>query len=159
MLMQILAEDITPTLEKLRKERSQYLKWSSNGEEIERLARFCIAYEYVEAQKMADQSVETMEKLNRDTENLQEKVKDYGNEMSRKEKEIKDLEAQKEKNMSKEFNEAVKKEEEVSKKVVKAKTTWENKKRALDDEKKTLQRHQNQRKFPFFRLHFVAIAF
>eukprot|EP01138_Halocafeteria_seosinensis_P008016 gb/GECG01008191.1/.p1 GENE.gb/GECG01008191.1/~~gb/GECG01008191.1/.p1 ORF type:complete len:1233 (+),score=321.40 gb/GECG01008191.1/:1-3699(+) len=140
----ILAEDITPTLEKLRKERSQYLKWSSNGEEIERLYRFCVAYEYVEAQKMADQSVETMEQLKRDTENLQEKVKDYTNEVSRKEKEMKELENQKEKNMSAEFNEAVKNEEKSSVEVVKAKTTWENKKRALEDEKKTYQRHEAQ---------------
>ncbi|CAE8628710.1 unnamed protein product, partial [Polarella glacialis] len=44
----LLAEEITPTLEKLQKERSNYMLWVSNNNEMERLQRFCIAYEYVQ---------------------------------------------------------------------------------------------------------------
>ena len=41
--------DITPTLEKLRKQRSAYLQWASNSTEIERLRRQETAFEYWEA--------------------------------------------------------------------------------------------------------------
>lgn len=50
--MQVLAEEITPTLENLRKERSHYMKWSSNQTEIERLSRFTVAYEYTKVRKI-----------------------------------------------------------------------------------------------------------
>ena len=42
----ILAEEITPTLEKLRGEKGHYLKWSANNTEMERLERFCVAFSY-----------------------------------------------------------------------------------------------------------------
>lgn len=134
-------------MEKLRKERSQYLKWSSNSEEIERLARFCIAYEYVEAQKMAQQSDETMKKLKQDVTDIESNIKQYETESSQKEQEIKHLETEKEDSMSAEFTEAANKEEKASKDLVKARTTWENKKRALEDERKTYQRQEQQRKY------------
>ena len=34
-------------LEKLQKERTSYMRWASNNNEIERLSRFCLAYQYV----------------------------------------------------------------------------------------------------------------
>lgn len=43
--------DITPTLEKLRKQRSAYLQWASNSTEIERLRRQETAFEYWEARE------------------------------------------------------------------------------------------------------------
>ena len=43
--------DITPTLEKLRKQRSAYLQWASNSTEIERLRRQETAFEYREARE------------------------------------------------------------------------------------------------------------
>jgi structural maintenance of chromosome 2 len=52
----VLAEDITPTLEKLRGERTAYLRWAANNTECERLARFCVAYEYVTADKCRDKA-------------------------------------------------------------------------------------------------------
>lgn len=42
----ILNEEITPTLEKLRSQRTAYLQWASNSTEIERLKRQEIAYQY-----------------------------------------------------------------------------------------------------------------
>jgi structural maintenance of chromosome 2 len=42
----VLQEEITPTLEKLRKDKAEYMEWSANNVEAERLARFCTAAEY-----------------------------------------------------------------------------------------------------------------
>lgn len=49
----VLAEEITPTLERLRSEKAKYLKFSSNSAACSRLERFCVAHDYVEAQKNA----------------------------------------------------------------------------------------------------------
>ena len=55
---QVLAADITPTLERLREEKSHYLRWSANAAEVSRLERFCVAAEYDEAEKAAEVSGE-----------------------------------------------------------------------------------------------------
>ena len=47
----LLEEDILPTIEKLRKERGEYMKWAAGNDALERLRRFCVAYEYVELRK------------------------------------------------------------------------------------------------------------
>jgi len=46
-ISKLLAEEITPSLEKLRKERAHYMQWTANNTECERLERFCVAYEYM----------------------------------------------------------------------------------------------------------------
>ena len=47
---QILSEDITPSLEKLRKERAQYMQWAAGNSECERLQRFCTAWDFCQAE-------------------------------------------------------------------------------------------------------------
>ena len=51
----VLDEEITPQLKKLRDERAAYLKWAANNTERERLAKFCVAWEFttVEATRSA----------------------------------------------------------------------------------------------------------
>ena len=46
----ILAEDITPTLDFLSKERAKMIKFMSNNAECERLTRFCVAFDYSNAE-------------------------------------------------------------------------------------------------------------
>ena len=43
----LLEEEILPTIEKLRKERGEYMKWAAGNDALERLRRFCVAYEFV----------------------------------------------------------------------------------------------------------------
>ena len=47
----LLEEDILPTIEKLRKERGEYMKWAAGNDALERLRRFCVAYEFLELRK------------------------------------------------------------------------------------------------------------
>ena len=51
---QVLAEEIVPGLEKLRKEKAQYMEWATRNGSIERLRRYCVAYEFVRAEELAD---------------------------------------------------------------------------------------------------------
>jgi structural maintenance of chromosome 2 len=53
-IQKLLSEEITPTLEKLGKERASYMQWVSNNNEIERLTHFCLAYEYMQYQGRLD---------------------------------------------------------------------------------------------------------
>merc|ERR1712007_193486 len=65
----LLSEEITPTLEKLQKERANYMMWVSNNNEIERLGRFCIAYQYIDVKSRLEnrnqQLEETEDALNK----------------------------------------------------------------------------------------------
>jgi structural maintenance of chromosome 2 len=48
-ITKVLSEEISPTLEKLRGERSTYVQWTNNNQEMEKLTRFCIALDYSKA--------------------------------------------------------------------------------------------------------------
>ncbi|CAA6656972.1 unnamed protein product [Spirodela intermedia] len=50
----LLDQEILPALEKLRKERMQYMQWANGNAELDRLRRFCIAYDYVQAEKLRE---------------------------------------------------------------------------------------------------------
>ena len=41
--VQVLAEDIVPALEKLRKEKGQYMEWQAANANLDRQRRFCVA--------------------------------------------------------------------------------------------------------------------
>jgi structural maintenance of chromosome 2 len=51
---QLLEEEILPTIEKLRKERGEYMKWASANDTLERLRRFCVAIEFCEAEEASE---------------------------------------------------------------------------------------------------------
>lgn len=47
----VLSEDIMPALDKLRREKVQYMEWQNASSKMERLQRFCVAYKYTEAKE------------------------------------------------------------------------------------------------------------
>ncbi|KAH7855805.1 hypothetical protein Vadar_029159 [Vaccinium darrowii] len=57
----LLDQEILPALEKLRKERMQYMQWSNGNAELDRLKRFCIAYEYVNEERIRDTALGEVE--------------------------------------------------------------------------------------------------
>jgi structural maintenance of chromosome 2 len=59
----LLDLEILPALEKLRKERTQYMQWANGNAELDRLKRFCIAYEYVQAERIKDNAVCEVEQV------------------------------------------------------------------------------------------------
>ncbi|KAL7214487.1 hypothetical protein ACSBR1_026823 [Camellia fascicularis] len=59
----LLGQEILPALEKLKKERMQYMQWSDGNAELYRLKRFCVAFEYVQAEKIRDSAVHNVEEL------------------------------------------------------------------------------------------------
>ncbi|GMH08779.1 hypothetical protein Nepgr_010619 [Nepenthes gracilis] len=59
----LLDQEILPALEKLRKEQSQYMQWANGHAELDRLRRFCIAYEYLQAERIKDNAVLEVEQV------------------------------------------------------------------------------------------------
>lgn len=49
--LQVLADDILPALERLKRERGDYMEWQAANAKLDRLRRFCVAFQYVEAKR------------------------------------------------------------------------------------------------------------
>jgi structural maintenance of chromosome 2 len=87
----VLEEEITPTLERLRGEKQNYLKWSKNSADVERIERFCIAHQFYVAQAALDQNQEgvtSMEEqivqLDADAEQIQAQIVEKDREIASK---------------------------------------------------------------------------
>ncbi|KJE88760.1 hypothetical protein CAOG_00350 [Capsaspora owczarzaki ATCC 30864] len=66
----VLNEEITPTLEKLRKERSVYLEYQKTQTECDQLARFVIAFDYSNADRAVHESTSELQQAKEETERL-----------------------------------------------------------------------------------------
>lgn len=67
----ILDNDITPTLDRLRGEKTHYLKWAANDAEEQRLNKFCVAYAFVQAEaKLSSSDGERQQLENKQAELL-----------------------------------------------------------------------------------------
>ncbi len=125
-LNSVLSEEITPTLERLRGEKQNYLMWSKNNADIERIERFVVASDFMKAQKALDSNLEGSSEMEEQVTELEAKVENY-------KKQIEDCDVAADEISSKlkgEFEDShskLKKEEEaLSKKLVKVTSAWQN---------------------------------
>ncbi|KAE8632218.1 hypothetical protein XENTR_v10001478 [Xenopus tropicalis] len=89
----ILEEEITPTIHKLKEERSSYLEYQKIMREIEHLSRLYIAYQFVCAEETKVRSAEELKEMQDSILKLQDtmaenerKVKELGKEIAELEK-------------------------------------------------------------------------
>mmetsp|Transcript_18379 Transcript_18379/g.27767 ORF Transcript_18379/g.27767 Transcript_18379/m.27767 type:complete len:1218 (-) Transcript_18379:74-3727(-) len=138
-LNSVLSEEITPTLERLRGEKQKYLKWSKNNADIERIQRFVIANDYVQARKALDGNVEGVSEMEDEVESLQIQTEEGRQEISKKEDEINDRTSK----LAGEFDSKLKSikatEEKVSKELVKVTSAWQNSKSVVQSAEEDLQ--------------------
>ncbi|KAI3991267.1 hypothetical protein MKX01_034586 [Papaver californicum] len=59
----LLDGEILPALEKLRKEKCQYMQWANGNAELDRLRRFCVAFDFVQAEQTRDSAVNGVEQI------------------------------------------------------------------------------------------------
>ncbi|KAL5744282.1 hypothetical protein ACOSQ2_027398 [Xanthoceras sorbifolium] len=95
----LLDQEILPALEKLRKERTQYMQWANGNAELDRLRRFCIAYEYVQAEKIRDSAVDEVEQIKAKIAEIDENTERTRLEIQEMEKQVSNLTAEKEASM------------------------------------------------------------
>lgn len=84
----VLEEEITPTLERLRGEKQNYLKWSKNSADLERYNRFCIAHQFQMAQVALTQNAEGVSDMENKVIQLDSDAKKYQEHIIAKEEEI-----------------------------------------------------------------------
>ncbi|KAI9160747.1 hypothetical protein LWI28_011174 [Acer negundo] len=95
----LLDQEILPALEKLRKERTQYMQWANGSAELDRLRRFCVAYEYVQAEKIRDSAVGDVEQVKAKIAEIDENIERKRLEILEMEKQVSNLTAEKEASM------------------------------------------------------------
>ena len=139
----ILSEEITPTLERLRGEKQQYLKWSKNNADIERIERFVVASEYVSAQDIISKNSEDVAKMQEEVEMHEETMRTARAEVEAKEAEIETLTEEMNSELESSHNDAKDDEGQKSKDLVKVTSAWENKKLAVTSATKEYEEAQS----------------
>ncbi|RQM12186.1 hypothetical protein DD237_002827 [Peronospora effusa] len=130
----ILANEITPTLEKLRAEKTHYLKWAANNTEMERLQRFCVANDYQKAQDALNNTAQHVEKMQQAQRAAKEQEAQIEQEIEQVENEVEVLHQQREKEMGKEFQQLKDNVEKISKEVVKFTTKLKHCKASIEQQ-------------------------
>ena len=72
----LLEEEILPTIEKLRKERGDYMKWQLGNDALERLRRFCVAWEFSRCKEAVEGQSEGEMKVKSSLEELDARAHD-----------------------------------------------------------------------------------
>ncbi len=143
-IQKMLVNEITPTLERLRKERKHYLQWSKNNTEIEKLQRLCVAHQYTQLHEEVSRSAEELMGMETERDRLKAEVTKLKQAIQERGVEAAKLGELKVKDYEKALEKAKAKEESLSKELVKVNTHWKNKKATLDKEEKGLEAMQQQ---------------
>ncbi|XP_057456951.1 structural maintenance of chromosomes protein 2-1-like [Lotus japonicus] len=130
----LLDQEILPALEKLRKERTQYMQWANGNAELDRLRRFCIAYEYVHAERVRDNAISEVEQVKAKITEIDDTAKTTQLEVKEMETKIAQLTAEKEANMGGEAKSLSEKVDGLSQSLVKETSVLNNKEDTLRSE-------------------------
>jgi len=88
----ILAEEINPTLTKLKEERSAYLEFQKIQRELEHLTKFYLAYKFVCAEEASSKTKNDLDELKKKLEDIQILIKQGEEEIAEIDVAIKELE-------------------------------------------------------------------
>jgi structural maintenance of chromosome 2 len=125
-LNSVLSEEITPTLERLRGEKQNYLKWSKNNADIERIERFVIASNFMKAQRALDCNVEGFSEMEEKVTAMEAEAESYQKQIDER-SEVAEKISNKLKGEFQDSHSKLKKEEEkLSKQLVKTTSAWQN---------------------------------
>lgn len=122
----VLEEEIMPALEKLRKERAAYMEWSSQNATLERLRRFCAAYQFVQAEREQEACAEGIEENQRLLESLRREAEDYQGVAADKDDDVERLASERAAQMGDDIKALSEKEAKLSKELVKLTTAYTN---------------------------------
>ncbi|KAJ8305459.1 hypothetical protein KUTeg_016004 [Tegillarca granosa] len=135
----ILKEDITPTLTKLKEERSSYLEYQKIIRELEHLNKLYIAYQFVCAEEKKKKSAEELLEMQEGIKNLKQKIEEIENKV----KELDTVIAKLEKKRDEESGSAMQKLEDKLKDVQKSEAMSQS---AIDNKKEGLKAEQKKKK-------------
>lgn len=136
----LLDQEILPALEKLRKERTQYMQWANGNAELDRLKRFCIAYEYVQAERIRDNAVCEVEQVKARIAEIDDNTGSAQAEIQEMETKISKLTAEKEASMGTEVKSLSEKVDALSQDLVREVSVLNNKEDTLKSEKENAEK-------------------
>ncbi|WZZ00461.1 hypothetical protein YC2023_072789 [Brassica napus] len=136
----LLDHEILPALEKLRKEKAQYMQWANGNAELDRLKRFCIAFEFVQAEKIRDNAVHGVEAMNAKLTSIDEETEKAHEEVKGIEKQIEDLTRAKEASMGGEVKTLSEKVDSLSQEMTRESSKLNNKEDTLLGEKENAEK-------------------
>ncbi|KAF3433156.1 hypothetical protein FNV43_RR24258 [Rhamnella rubrinervis] len=136
----LLDQEILPALEKLRRERTQYMQWANGNAELDRLKRFCIAYEYVQAERIRDTAVCQVDKVKASIAEIDDGTGRMQVEIREMEMKVSELTAEKEASMGGEVKELSEKVDALSQDLVREVSVLNNKEDTLRTENKNAEK-------------------
>ena len=122
----VLEEEITPTLERLRGEKQNYLKWCKNSADLERLDRFCIAHQFQVAQAALEQNAEGVCAIEEQVTQLDSDAEMYQEQITAKEEEIAGTSSKLKGELENRLAKIKKVEQERSNELVRITSNWKN---------------------------------
>ncbi|NXP08052.1 SMC2 protein, partial [Thinocorus orbignyianus] len=135
-IKKVLREDITPTLQKLKEERSCYLEYQKVLRAVEHLSRFCTAYRFFLAEKTKANSGEVLQEMQANREKLQESVAESEKKLEQLEEEIAEMEKQRDEEIGGMLHSLQSELSEVQKVHTRAQSALDLNKQILNNEKK-----------------------
>ncbi|CAH9090746.1 unnamed protein product [Cuscuta epithymum] len=131
----LLDQEILPALDKLRKERKQYVQWADGNAKLDRLMRFCVAYDYVQAEQVRDNAIKGLEEIKSKIYSIDGNADKMRGEIKLLEKKASELQAEKEANIGGEVNSLSKRVDALSHDLVKETSVLKNQEDTLGTEK------------------------
>ncbi|KAL6613984.1 hypothetical protein ACP70R_036254 [Stipagrostis hirtigluma subsp. patula] len=132
----LLDDEILPALEKLRKERCQYMKWANGNAELDRLKRFCIAYEFVQAERVRDGALNDVKEVRAKIVELDESTEKLKADIQEMDKNMSTLAAEKEAKLGGEMKALSEKVDKLSHALIKETSVMNNQEEILKSEEK-----------------------
>ena len=142
----VITEEITPQLDKYKKERANYLQWSANNTEIDRLTRYLIAYEYYQAMIMQQNGKEIESKCLEHKKELEYSIDDYKIELENVQQEVNKLKIQQEEFINQSYQNLLNNAEEQNKNVVRYQSMVQNKQNEINKLNDKIKKDVNQLK-------------
>lgn len=100
-LRELLKDEIEPKLDKLRTEKRAFLDYQQTQNDLERLTRVVVAYDYIKCQEKLRQTAADLEGKKQRHAGLEESAKRLRSELSHLEEDMKKIQAQREKEAKK----------------------------------------------------------
>ncbi|KAM6109743.1 structural maintenance of chromosomes protein 2 [Phoenicopterus ruber ruber] len=135
----VLNEEITPTLQKLKEERSSYLEYQKVIRAIEHLSRLCIAYQFVVAEETKVSSSKVLKEMQANLEKHQESMAESEKKVTQLHEEV----AEMEKKRAKEVGGTLRALEDALSEIQRVNTKAQS---ALDLKKQNLKSEENKYK-------------
>ncbi|KAL6840020.1 hypothetical protein ACP4OV_029830 [Aristida adscensionis] len=132
--------EILPALEKLRKERCQYMKWANGNAELDRLKRFCIAYEFLQAERVRDSALSDVKQIRERIVELDGRTEKLKTDIEEIDKSISTLAAEKEAKIGGEMKALSEKVDKLSHALIKETSVMNNQEETLKSEEKGIEK-------------------